>query len=713
MRYLRAVTALILSIAILCSQTFAAGKYINMTLEYDGAAHNYNAEEVSLVVDGKTLTDLPMPPIIFDGYTLVPAREVFEALGAEVNWISDLYQVYIKYNEDVVMLEIDSKKAYVNGVAMEMTIAPKIINDKTMIPLRFASESIGMEVGWDSATRVASVSKTVITTTTTEITTETTTEATTETTTKSVEIAKSGSSAKMSGYMSGDYDKVNITSLTKASDSNTIFLVKASGAISTVEVNEISSDTVAVDINNANNTLTNDVYIVNDSMVSDIEASSQSGTKPVTRLLFNMKEKGNFRLYLSSDRKTLGISVDTNEITEITLDKLIGGDKITITGKSTPYVQTTLSTTGDLLTIDITDAILEGDNGKIEEGKIVSGGSYHQYNANTIRISLDLKEEAGYSTETKDNSISLTIAPGLETDNGSLGGSVRYEEEFGLILPGVAGMVNTNSIEHEDNYTDLNYVLTLPGNLTSLLSDQAITVNNYNIDNVEITVESSQTKIKFNEKKVMAMDITTQGSDLCIKPITPKEKYDKIIVLDAGHGGKDVGTGWNNTIYEKDIVLSMLNKTKALFDKDGEIKCYATRTTDVYPSFDDRTSLADIGDMFISIHINSAGTNTTANGTETFVQYANNLGNGLTSYILGEKVLNKLLDNLGTTNRKVKSNNLIVLRNSHVPSTLVEIGFITNDKDRAIITSEDGQNKTAQAIYDAVKELFEEYPTVR
>ena len=165
MRYLRAIAAFLTVLALFTAPVAAAGKYINMKLEYDGSVHNYSAEEVSLVVDGKALKELPMPPILFDDYTLVPAREVFEALGADVKWISDLYQVYITCGDDVVMLEIDSKKAYVNGDTLTMSIAPKIINDKTMIPLRFVSESIGMEVGWDSKTRVASISKLAVQTT--------------------------------------------------------------------------------------------------------------------------------------------------------------------------------------------------------------------------------------------------------------------------------------------------------------------------------------------------------------------------------------------------------------------------------------------------------------------------------------------------------------------------------------------------------------------
>jgi N-acetylmuramoyl-L-alanine amidase len=370
------------------------------------------------------------------------------------------------------------------------------------------------------------------------------------------------------------------------------------------------------------------------------------------------------------------------------------------------------------------DAVLEGDKGTLAEGTVVNGGTYHQYNTNTVRISLDLKNKAGFTSQVGNNSILLTIAEGLAnetttsttattTSTGtSVGGEVRYDSDKGLILPGAASYINTSAIIQNDNYTQLNYVLTMNGNFTSLIGNNTIAVNDGRIKTIDITSDGSKSVIKFNESQVMAFNITSENGDIYIKPVLPKEKYGKIVVLDAGHGGTDVGASYNSSIYEKDINLAILNKARALFDA-SDIKCYATRTTDVYPSFDDRTTLADVGDMFISIHQNSAGTNTSASGTETFCQYPNNLGNGLTSYIVAERVLNKLLANLGTVNRTVKSNDLKVLRDSHVPATLIEVGFITNASDRAITTSEDGQNKAAQAIFDAVNELFNEYTPVR
>ena len=80
---------------------------------------------------------------------------------------------------------------------------------------------------------------------------------------------------------------------------------------------------------------------------------------------------------------------------------------------------------------------------------------------------------------------------------------------------------------------------------------------------------------------------------------------------------------------------------------------------------------------------------------------------------LAEEMLNQLLDKLGTVNRKVKSENWIVLRQSAVPATLIEIGFISNSGDASIMGSQEGINKVGQAIYEGVVNLFNTYPPVR
>ncbi len=150
----------------------------------------------------------------------------------------------------------------------------------------------------------------------------------------------------------------------------------------------------------------------------------------------------------------------------------------------------------------------------------------------------------------------------------------------------------------------------------------------------------------------------------------------------------------------------------ALLDNDPNIKGYATRTTDVYPSFDDRTNLGNtVGDLFISVHINSASPET-ANGTEVFYYNAADvsLSRGISSSLLAQTLQANLLEKLGSFDRKVKRENFIVLRQSTVPSTLCEIGFITNVEEGAKLNSPEYRQLAAEAIYQSVKTLFEKYP---
>lgn len=138
--------ALLFSFIIL-NNAFAA-PWINLKLTYDFSTHNYKAEAVYIKVNGTALDSLEMPPIIMNNFTLVPAREVFEHIGAIVDWKKETEEIYIAYENDIAVIKINSKFANCNGVAVEMPLPFKIINNKTMVPVRFISEAFGFDVNW-------------------------------------------------------------------------------------------------------------------------------------------------------------------------------------------------------------------------------------------------------------------------------------------------------------------------------------------------------------------------------------------------------------------------------------------------------------------------------------------------------------------------------------------------------------------------------------
>jgi len=183
--YIKKITFLFITFLIVLSSlvnTFAF-KVVKTTLEYDGANHYYEAFEVNVMVNGNLIEEYNTIPIILNSRTLVPVRDIFERLGAEISWSDPERKVTITKDNDIIILFIDRNKAYRNSTAFELDVAPKIVNDYTMIPVRAVSEAFDCDVEWIESERVVSIYDRKPATTTTKTTTTTTTETTTETTT--------------------------------------------------------------------------------------------------------------------------------------------------------------------------------------------------------------------------------------------------------------------------------------------------------------------------------------------------------------------------------------------------------------------------------------------------------------------------------------------------------------------------------------------------
>lgn len=94
-------------------------------------------------------------PVIENGSTLVPMRFLFEQMGADVEWNQETQTATATMNNTAVAFSINDTNAEVNGTAATMDVPARLINDKTMVPLRFLSEEMGYTVTWDEATRTA------------------------------------------------------------------------------------------------------------------------------------------------------------------------------------------------------------------------------------------------------------------------------------------------------------------------------------------------------------------------------------------------------------------------------------------------------------------------------------------------------------------------------------------------------------------------------
>lgn len=105
---------------------------------------------ISVLYDGKRI-GFDQLPVIENGRTLVPLRAIFEKIGATVEWDGETQTVIAKSTENgtIIRLTIDSTTAIVNGVQVGLDVPAKIINGRTLVPVRFVSDCFGVGVDWN------------------------------------------------------------------------------------------------------------------------------------------------------------------------------------------------------------------------------------------------------------------------------------------------------------------------------------------------------------------------------------------------------------------------------------------------------------------------------------------------------------------------------------------------------------------------------------
>lgn len=138
--------------------TYGDAEYIEHVLRYYHNDIDYIGAKVR--VNGNLIAFADQYPIILDdGYTFVPVRGVAEALGAQVDWDHENYQAIIRKNGDEIIIPIDNDYAYVDGEEYYLESPSRLINDRTMVPLRFIAEHLHCQVDWDGETRTVIITQ--------------------------------------------------------------------------------------------------------------------------------------------------------------------------------------------------------------------------------------------------------------------------------------------------------------------------------------------------------------------------------------------------------------------------------------------------------------------------------------------------------------------------------------------------------------------------
>lgn len=252
------------------------------------------------------------------------------------------------------------------------------------------------------------------------------------------------------------------------------------------------------------------------------------------------------------------------------------------------------------------------------------------------------------------------------------------------------------------------------------------------------------------QKTILVLVVLLFITSLTVQSALHAQSDKFIVVLDAGHGGHDSGNVGNGHS-EKDIALKVTLEVGKELEKNPEIKVIYTRKTDVFVELHERANIANKADadLFVSIHCNAH--HSQASGTETFVLGEKNTGRNFDvakreneviflednykenyegfdpsspestiaigieqevyveqSIVLARKIEDNFINKAKRKSRGLKQASLLVIRNTYMPSVLVEVGFLTNKSEGSYLNTRAGQSKMASAIKAAILEYKEE-----
>ncbi|MFH1891698.1 MAG: N-acetylmuramoyl-L-alanine amidase [Candidatus Zixiibacteriota bacterium] len=223
--------------------------------------------------------------------------------------------------------------------------------------------------------------------------------------------------------------------------------------------------------------------------------------------------------------------------------------------------------------------------------------------------------------------------------------------------------------------------------------------------------------------------------------------YISTIVIDAGHGGDETGAVGSQGCREKDVTLSVAMKLKELFDEDGTTSAMLTRYVDTTLTLQQRADLANTyGDLFLSIHTDFSDDNAKNSGSLTFFlapaidddarrtamlenrsillertsgASADSLDFVMIDFMqteyqeeskeLASDIQNELEDRLKIKSRGVDQAGFFLLNKVYLPSVLIELAYLSNKRDEALLKKESFQQKAADAIYYGVKKFIDKH----
>ena len=719
-----------------------ASEWIITELVIDGISQKYYVLPVNLYINNHRIYQFgaDMPPIILEDRLFLPVRDVFEILGGNVTWNDVVGQVFVFYQNRVISMRSDSTFVNVDGDLTELPLPPRTVNGRLMIPASFFADVFGFETDWVSASRTFLLDSgreldffaahtepdpdTVIGPQANDVPV-----APNELTPVAAIVDHHHDQAQNITLpdenvavgpahleLSIEVDpqpipaisapQTQIIAVDFPADNPHIFHIRAAGPISSVERFLLYDNRLVVDVYNARKLLdVHDIHVGSSSVLQRIRVGeSIIGDEIVTRVVFDLLEPVNYSVTLSEDRTTVTVSMHHNEITGVTFASDGTFDFVYIEGLLTPVVNIFPHRVPGSFVIEIPLGTIQTPLNIPVNGVFASNLRAEQTGPALVQVILDIQDPVVAHYVSFDGNTTIVRIGQPTHQNMSYDRTNRR-----LIIPKNPNMpIDINNIVLSDDYLNFEYVVVLPGDFSTLFGEGNYIIRDNYISHINVSTVNNRTSIRFFQQRVMAYTITESEHNIYINIMHPREKYDRIVIIDPGHGGADPGAIVGNLV-EKDLNLDIALRLAGLLENNG-IRTYLTRKTDVGPTSQERADFAnDIGDIFVSIHLN-AWYNSGPHGTETYYWpgYFDETA-FITSARAAEIMQRNILASIGSRDRGTKQSQYRVLTMTTIPAVLIEFGFLTNPTEAARLASESYRQLCAEGAFRGIMEIFSRY----
>jgi len=621
------------------------------------------ASDIRLLIDGTHII-ADVPPRIVEGRTLVPIRVVSEALGAKVDWDGATRIVTVERGGTSLSLRIGEPTALVNGKSVPLDVPPSIIDSRTMVPIRFVATALGAEVSWDDKTRTVRVDSPVPPPTTA--------------------------------------GKPHVGSISYEVTSEGVLLtVGGRGlqvcSLKTLEADGQASDRLLLDFPGLVLALPQNKLPIEAGPVLRMRAGMLGTDPDVARLVFDLSEPVRYELDVSPSGESLRLLI-RHIITGVEVQSTKNGPIIMV--KATGPVSYRVSRLGDppRLVVDIPGTTVSRDLQPVlahnSEGiKRIRVGQF-QVNPDIVRVVVETDNVNTYDVESTMGGLAIGFLARINAMNwDSWSGGSRLTLE-------ATGPVNAEVIKDKKRL-----VVTIPSTTWGLQESEFV-VNRGNIASirveerrmspptvileVDLLEDASFLVVSSGQQGRVVVDIG--GSNLL---------KGKRIMIDPGHGGSDPGAISYSGIYEKEFTIAISHMLREILEAQGaEVRM--TRTGDQTVEVRDRVYMANAfrADVLISVHANSFN-DRSKRGIEVY--HCSKLD---TTIRLAEIMRDTLVEALGFEDRGVRKAMFLVLLETNMPAVLVETGYISNPQEERLLKDPAFQRRVAEALSAGIIKYF-------